>query len=420
MFRSWAIKRRNKNKAAPRRLRVEPLERRLALSSLGILPNLTNEHTLNTVPSNGDGNPYGVSIVPQGFPGGGMLAPGDAIVANFNNSSGLQGTGTTISIVKGSNHSSTATPKTFFTSSVGGLSTTPVILKSGFVVEGNIPADSNSPSGVGQGEIQVINRFGKVALTLKDPTFLPDPWYITADDLGPFVQLFVSNVDPSTPDTTPNSGGTVSRIDMLILNGKPQVLDMVTIGSGYPSGTDPSAFVVGPSGLAFNTISDTLYVASELSGTGGEVFAIHNAAVAHAANGNGTLVYADSTHLHGPLGLVLAPNGDLIAANSDATNGDPNHTSELVEFTPQGKFVAQLSVDPNPGGAFAIAFGNFNGKFGFAAVDDNTNSLDVWTVSPSVKPRAVPNQDDLITPLVGSIRDKATDAVLESLLEFRL
>ena len=91
----------------------------------------------------------------------------------------------------GSNDSSTATPKTFFTSSVGGLATTPVILKAGFVVEGNVPADSNSPSGVGQGEIQIINRYGKVVLTLSNSTYLPDPWYITANDLGPFVQLFV-------------------------------------------------------------------------------------------------------------------------------------------------------------------------------------------------------------------------------------
>ena len=46
------------------------------------------------------------------------------------------------------------------------------------------------------------------------------------------------------------------------------------------------------------------------------------------------------THLHGPLGLVLAPNGDLITANGDAVNPIPTPPSELVEFTPAGKFVA--------------------------------------------------------------------------------
>ena len=87
-----------------------------------------------------------------------------------------------------------------------------------------------------------------------------------------------------------------------------------------------------------------------------------------------------------------------------------------MEFTTQGTFVAQLSVNPNPGGAFAIAFGNFNGKFSFAAVDDNTNTLDVWTVPAPVRPWAASHLDTLITPLVGSIYNNATDAALESLL----
>src|ERR1700746_3703555 len=51
---------------------------------------------VSTVPANGDGNPYGVAFVPPGFPAGGMINPGDILVSNFNASSGLQGTGTTI------------------------------------------------------------------------------------------------------------------------------------------------------------------------------------------------------------------------------------------------------------------------------------------------------------------------------------
>ena len=50
----------------------------------------------STVPHNGDLNPYGIAFVPPGFPSGGILKPGDVIVANFNNGSNLQGTGTTI------------------------------------------------------------------------------------------------------------------------------------------------------------------------------------------------------------------------------------------------------------------------------------------------------------------------------------
>src|ERR1017187_9575837 len=52
--------------------------------------------TATTIPSNGDLNPYGVAFVPAGFPAGGSIASGDLLVANFNNNTNLQGTGTTI------------------------------------------------------------------------------------------------------------------------------------------------------------------------------------------------------------------------------------------------------------------------------------------------------------------------------------
>jgi hypothetical protein len=80
---------------------------------------------------------------------------------------------------------------------------------------------------------------------------------------------------------------------------------------------------------------------------------------------------------------VLAPNGDLITANGDAVNPDPTQTSELVEFTPKGKFVGEFSIDPNAGGAFGIAVTNEGGLLRFAAVEDVTNSLDIWTFDPN-------------------------------------
>jgi hypothetical protein len=41
--------------------------------------------------------------------------------------------------------------------------------------------------------------------------------------------------------------------------------------------------------------------------------------------------------------------------------------------------VSQFSIDANQGGAFGIAAATFGDELRFAAVDDNTNSLDVWT-----------------------------------------
>src|SRR5215475_2457722 len=51
---------------------------------------------VSTVPGNGDVNPYGVAFVPHSFGTKGLLHTGDILVSNFNNSSNLQGTGTTI------------------------------------------------------------------------------------------------------------------------------------------------------------------------------------------------------------------------------------------------------------------------------------------------------------------------------------
>ena len=42
--------------------------------------------------------------------------------------------------------------------------------------------------------------------------------------------------------------------------------------------------------------------------------------------------------------------------------------------------MGQFQLDQGaPGAAFGIAVSNVNGQLRFAAVDDNTNSLDVWT-----------------------------------------
>jgi hypothetical protein len=82
------------------------------------------------------------------------------------------------------------------------------------------------------------------------------------------------------------------------------------------------------------------------------------------------------------LRLVLE-NGDLLVANSDGFNVDANQPSEIVEFTTNGEFVTEFSVDPNNGGAFGIGLDYIHGFTRFAAVDDNQNNLRVWTIPPA-------------------------------------
>jgi len=111
------------------------------------------------------------------------------------------------------------------------------------------------------------------------------------------------------------------------------------------------------------------------------VFVVHHASTASSSGGTGTVVYQDNVHLHGALGLAQAPNGHLLVTNNDGINSDPTQPSEIVEFTKEGEFVKELSVDPSQGGSFGMAVNTVGEVATFAAVDDNTGSLIIWTLN---------------------------------------
>jgi uncharacterized protein (TIGR03118 family) len=352
---------------------------------------------LTTVPANGDLNPYGVAFVPQGFPSGGLLKPGDVLVSNFNNGANQQGTGSTIVDISPNGGESLF----FQDSAPSGLTTALGVLKSGFVIVGNLPAtyDSNGNLvSVGQGSLRILDRNGNVVTTLTDSQLLDGPWDLTVNDQGDKAQVFVSNV----------LNGVVTRIDLSIpKGGDPIVESMTKIASGYLTRTDPAALVIGPTGLAYDPRSGALYVAS----TGdNEIFAIPNAGSRTSDGGTGSVVYKDDAHLRGPLGLVLAPNGDLITSNGDAVNPDPNQTSELVEFTPGGKFVGQFSIDPAAGAAFGLAATDVGGILRLASVEDSTNSLDVWTFQTGGKSSAHDDTAGLSAPAPAVLTSTSTGA----------
>lgn len=326
-----------------------------------------NPITASTVPANGDVNPYGTAFVPNGFPGGGPLNPGDLLVSNFNNSANLQGTGTTIVKV-----SPNGTQSLFFQGPSGlGLTTALGVLRSGYVLVGNVPTTDGTSATVQQGSLLILDRFGHEVANLTNSTFLNGPWDLTVNDRGNNPQVFVSNV----------LSGTVTRIDLRVTHHgqQIQVRDMVQVASGYTHRTDPAALVVGPTGLAFDPARNILYIAS----TGDNaIFGIHGASTTRRDQGMGHLVYRDDAHLRGPLGLVLAPNGNLITSNGDAVNPDPNNiqNSELIEFTRHGQFVGQFQVDPAAGGAFGIAMRNVGRNAILAAVNDVTSTVTLYQV----------------------------------------
>ena len=297
-----------------------------------------------------------------------MIEPGDVLVGNFNDSDNVQGNGTTI--VSFSPHGPLAPPgsaNAFFASTLPGLSTALGVLRGGFVVVGNLPT-TNGAVPVFQGALQVIDRNGNWVQTLTSATFLNGPWDLALDDDGAAAHIFVSNVVI----------GTVSRLDVTVGPKKLTVNKMTTLASGYTVQPNAGAVILGPTGLAFDEQSDTLYVACTADN---KIYAIFNASHASTTVHRGILVCADS-HLRGPLALRFAPNGDLLTANGDAVNGDPEHPSEIVEFTRFGQFVGEYDVDASQGGAFGLdTVIDSDARPNYAVVDDVTNSLSVYRLA---------------------------------------
>jgi hypothetical protein len=322
----------------------------------------------STIPSNNDVNPYGVAFVPNGFPATNVVAPGDILVSNFNDHTNTQGTGTTIVSI-----SPDGTQNLFFQGTPPlGLTTALNVLKAGVVIVGNLTNNMGLP--LPPGSLVVLDKDGKqlTGSPLVDATFLDGPWDSTVIDKGNSAIVFVSCV----------LNGTVTRLELTFSGNAVAIKSKVKIAGGYTTAIGGPPFVLGPTGLAYDASSDTLYVAST---NDNEIFAVANAAKTSGSSGTGTVVFSDANHLHGPLGLVLAPNGNLISSQGDGVNAspDPAQQSEIVEFTKgkggkPGTFVSQFSIDSLAGAAFGIAIQRNNGAITFAAVDDTMNVLTVY------------------------------------------
>ena len=94
----------------------------------------------------------------------------------------------------------------------------------------------------------------------------------------------------------------------------------------------------------------------------------------------GALVYEDPAHLRGPIGLALAPNGDLLTTNGDGVNADANEPSELIEFTPRRSVCGRALLDPALGAAFQVVVQSTRKKVTVATVNDDLNTLDFRTI----------------------------------------
>jgi hypothetical protein len=320
-----------------------------------------NVQTLaSTVPKNGDVNPYGVAVAPVTM---GNLVAGDVLVSNFNGHRNLQGTGSTIVEI-----SPTGSVSTFATLAPNklpgpcpggvGLTTALVALRSGFVIVGSLPTKDGASATMQAGCLLVIDPSGNPVETISGGP-INGPWDMTALDQGSTATLFVTNVLNGTVAASPSTvpGGTVVRIGLSFpSSGLPIISPPTVIANGFPERTDPAALVVGPTGLGFNNGNGTLYVANSAAN---EITAVGNA-LKRTSLTSGTPVSSGGA-INDPLGLAIAPNGDILTTNG----GDGN----LVETTPAGQQAAVKMLDTSP----APPGPNGNGTlFGLAVVPDNT------------------------------------------------
>ncbi len=343
-------------------------------SSGPFLAKFTNiSKVASTVPANGDINPYGIVIVPTSM---GKLQAGQMLISNFNAKESAkengQGTGTTIVQVSKTGKLSpfaTIDAKTLPGPCPGGVGLTTALntLPGGYVVVGSLPTTNGKTATAKYGCMIVLDSSGKPVSTISGPN-IQGPWDSTAVSEGSKTTLFVSNAlnggAAKGIHTIDNSN--VVRIVLESGEGQPpKVTSETVIANGIPWVNSAEALVLGPTGLALAS-NGTLYVAST---DGNKIFAISEAMTRTTPAAKGGTVLTEGGHLKEPLGMVLAPNGNIITSNG----GDGN----MVETTPAGQQVAVRTADKKTGAGSLFGFVIAPEGKGVYFVDDGENTLNL-------------------------------------------
>jgi hypothetical protein len=248
-----------------------------------------------------------------------------------------------------------------------GLTTALAILPGGWVVVGSLPTSHGGvlPSVNPAGCLIVLNDQGMVAETITN-TDIVGPWDLTAKSSATSAEVFVSNAlggNTSTHGGVPVTGNcTVVRLDLALSpSSPPKLTGSTVVGSDFPWRANKAALVLAPTGLALGS-NGTLYVDDTMTNS---VSAIPQALTrtSPVTAVGGTLVTGGA--LNAPLGMTIAPNGDLVVVNGNDGNA--------VEITPAGKQVATKTLIKNGAGDL---FGIITTPTGLIIANDGTNALD--------------------------------------------
>jgi sugar lactone lactonase YvrE len=341
-----------------------------AATTTPLLTRLTHVSNVgSTVSGNGDVNPYGIVKVNATV---GALQAGDLLISNFNDKANQQGTGTTIVEVSPSGHRSVfahVTDPTLPGSCPGGVGLTTAldVLPGGYVVVGSLPTSDGTSATAQAGCLIVLDRTGKPVSTISGP-MIQGPWDSTVVSKGSTSTLFVSMalVGGAAAGTHTVDNSTVVRIGLDSSRGHaPTVTNETVIADKIPRRDDPNALVIGPTGLALGS-GGQLYVADTLDS---RIASVPNAMTRTSPATDAGATVSMGGHLNQPLGLTVAPNGDVIAANA----GDGN----MVEVSAGGHQVATRTVDTKTGAGslFGLLVAPSGKRIYF--VDDGDNTLKV-------------------------------------------
>ncbi|KAL3161220.1 hypothetical protein ABBQ38_009587 [Trebouxia sp. C0009 RCD-2024] len=378
-------------------------------------------------------NPYSEVVIPVA---GGDWQVGDVLVGNWNDPTNtLFGQGNTLTLVRGAAVVTTYTypqggqcdPKiinTFYNGSGYGFTMAAAWLGNGYVLQCSLPISTGTePNAIGPGCCIAINNRGKIVAQFANDA-INGPWGATSvvDNSNPSANttLFISNVLGVGQSLTPN-GGTIQRYSFQVPTsdsgwqssrfagrlggggstspGSPGTLGHPTqifpTGSHTGFHSTPANITggsVGPAGLAYSPVTDTLYAMGTVSNPApqGSMYKIPNpiqcqgtacmrSTFVRCSPNLGGLAQGKCSGCNGPIGAVFysgAKGNFIVQANGQ--DGCINQYSE------NGQLVSSLFVDgtvdaagnnPGQGNLFNLAFTNINPTPSMLVVDDAANAV---------------------------------------------
>jgi hypothetical protein len=309
-------------------------------------------------PNNGDKAPYGITYISEAPYGGGKFTKGDLVVCNYANKAGTLGSGTTEEILPAKAGSK------------------PVRLVQSASMQGcaglgtdEFYGDVYSSDATAKNVVETTAK-GKIFQTITG---------------GPMAQPYGGVYVTAGVAYPPGDGywigdatsGTVWRIDLGTSSSKPPVTGVIT---GFKVNGGKPGTVLGPSSLAYNKRSDTLYVADGASNilySFADAYQLFDQAKAVVIGSTGKtfsgpqaknakVLYAGSA-LSGSISMTMLPNGNLIVADSKDNN--------LVEIESTGAILDTKSIGQGAGGAVrgivAVGTSDTNTVLYFNNVNEN-------------------------------------------------